>query len=76
MIPNDQAERPRVPLPANTSRITSIHDGTRWLRGVHPASIRHNPEHDTLTFLMDWSDGTVRRFTLAMRQVAGFQERA
>ena len=59
-----------IPIPADLSKVRSIHDGTRWLRGVIPGSVEL--DNGILTFVVRWN-GSRRKIVVSTEHVAGYE---
>lgn len=59
-----------IPVPDDLKSIRAIHDGSRWVKGIIPGSVKVS--HGILTFVCDWH-GTKRRFTVSTDIVGGYQ---
>jgi hypothetical protein len=49
-------------------------EGSYWLYGIMPRTIEIDQELKLVTFLLEWSNGEIRHYTIPLERIAGYQE--
>jgi len=69
-----------IPVPRDLTKITAVcqenNGGMRWLKGIQPGTIVLDEENEYLTFVVRWSNGQLRRYSISLDYIAGYEESA